>query len=106
MNAEGSESVNVSAVNAMVWSIESYRGGSVPLHQLVNDLETALKAMLQVPIEWRSRFWQSWAALEEINAVALDAGHTCLPADNEQVVIKSLRAIEELITEARSTFAG
>jgi hypothetical protein len=105
MNTDENESVNASAVNAMMRSIESYRHESIHLSQLVNDLQSALHGMFQVPVEWRSRFLQSWAALEEVNALALDTGQSRLPADHEKVIIRSLEAIQQLIAQARSTFA-
>jgi len=105
MNTEENESVNASAVNAMMRSIESYRRGDVHLPQLVNDLQSALHGMLNVPHEWRARFLQSWAALEEINALALDAGQPRLPEDHEKIVSRALETIQQLIAQAASSFA-
>lgn len=105
MNTEENESVNASALNAMMRLIDSYRQGSVHLPQLVNELQSALHGVLDVPIEWRSNYLQSWGALEEVNALALDAEYSHLPADHEKVVNGSLETIQQLIVQARSTFA-
>jgi hypothetical protein len=96
--------VNEAALEAMLRLTQSYRTRRIHLPQLVNDLSATLNGMHDVPADWRAHFAKAWGALEEVNALTLDAGDTTPRLEHERVVADALSRIEELVARARSTF--
>jgi len=98
-------SINRSAISAITHRVDLYTNGSIDLPRLSQDLIATLNGTLNVPDDWRAAFMQEWAKIEEVNAVALDAGQTRpTNAVSEDVVAGALDGIQRLIEQAGETF--
>lgn len=67
---------NEELVQIMAAKLRAFEDGSMPLHQIVGELQV-LNDNLDTPeIAWVEQFNEELFALEEINAVRLDEGYS------------------------------
>jgi len=73
-------------LSSMRRRIELFASRQLPLHQLVNDLESLESGLISVSQGWHFAFQKEWIALEEVNAIRLDEEYS--GSDDLEVFLK------------------
>lgn len=87
-------------LSIMLETIRQFRDGEINIAQLINNLESLLDVLRDIPDPWRNAFRSKWAVLEQIYAVALDEGVRFLDAKRSQEVEVALEDISAMVRAA------
>lgn len=93
--------VNISGVAYLRQLLIGFEEGKVPLHVLSRRLDAARHGLIEPDTQWLAMYEKYWGAIEECNALALDAGAITVLPDDEAFLSKT---VQEFGNFLRDTF--
>lgn len=80
--------------------LDAYLMGQVDLDGLITSLEVLQGVLEAVPEDWRDRFRDQWAVLEQVYSVAVVRGEPVQSRENEALIAPALAEMRELLDDA------
>jgi hypothetical protein len=106
MDEDKATSRNSHALKVMLERIESYQAGRIHFAHLVSELDVGLSSLIGMDANWLSALRGEWRALEEVNALALDAGKVQPLDAHAGTVGDALPKMRNLIVTAQISIGG
>ncbi|GBQ11028.1 hypothetical protein [Acetobacter cerevisiae] len=76
--------INLEGIKYLFELLSAYQMGTVSLPVLADKLDTARSGLIFPEKEWLDTYCKFWGAIEECNALALDAGQTSVLPEHQQ----------------------
>jgi hypothetical protein len=83
--------------------VKQYRLGAISLNRLAQDLDALWTVASAFTPTWSADFRDTWAVLEEVNAVQLDEGNQSLTDSDKALIADALTKIDTLARELVQT---
>lgn len=83
--------LNRSGVAFLSNLLRSFEEGKVPLHALAQQLDTARHGLIHPDGQWLAQYEKYWSAVEDCNALALDAGEFSVLAEHKEFLDQTVK---------------